>query len=302
MCRATRAPRGAQGAAPGRCVRARRRLVRAARARRGVARARRGVAEAGCGEGGRQPERVAEAEEEATSSRRRALLLAPASALASASAQLACPAPALASLFGQLGRARARGALRGTAAVTLPLEVDAGGTLSVGFELGGVPHRAVVDSGSAFLTVMAQCGATPSDGYAANERGFFGCLDGFEGTPSVLPSTHEVYGLQEEECEWWEGTLELANDPKKVLRYEDLIFGVTGDRMSAVARLDTAPFFGLVKYSSRGIRPTMVRAQQPPEHRLDTFCTSCWGAARAGKSPCSTDRRIASPVLTLPLC
>ena len=75
MCRATRAPRGAQGAAPGRCV-------RAARARRGVARARRGVAEAGCGEGGRQPERVAEAEEEATSSRRRALLLAPASALA----------------------------------------------------------------------------------------------------------------------------------------------------------------------------------------------------------------------------
>ena len=90
-------------------------------------------------------------------------------------------------------------------AVVLPLAFD-GGSFVAPFAVGGRPFRAVVDSGSPFVTVASQCGEL-------DRR--WGCLAPGGRLPggvqrSGLGSTQEFYGLQAEDSEWLRADVTLG--------------------------------------------------------------------------------------------
>lgn len=121
--------------------------------------------------------------------------------------------------------------------LTIPL-TDCGGSYCATFRVDGVPHRAVIDTGSPFLAVAGSC------------TKLWGCYNG-EGQPAGLAGTWETYDGREGAVDWRRGALSIGSEELS----DSVVFGVLSD--SLVGR-PGGVFLGLVKREAAGIRPTFL--------------------------------------------
>ncbi|KAJ1617492.1 hypothetical protein T492DRAFT_1099553 [Pavlovales sp. CCMP2436] len=121
--------------------------------------------------------------------------------------------------------------------VTIPL-TDCGGSYCTVYRVDGSPFRAVVDTGSPFLSVAGSC----------TKR--WGCYQG-EGEPVGLEDSWETYDGREGNVAWRQGSLAFGS----LQLAKSVVFGVLSDQL--VGR-PGGVFLGLVKYEAAGIRPTFL--------------------------------------------
>lgn len=121
--------------------------------------------------------------------------------------------------------------------LTVPLS-DCGGSYCAVFRVDGAPFKAVIDTGSPFLSVAGSCTTT------------WGCYNG-EGEPSGLDGTWETYDGKEGPVDWRRGKLSIGSEQVS----DSVIFGVLSDLL--VGR-PGGVFLGLVKREAAGIRPTFL--------------------------------------------
>lgn len=143
------------------------------------------------------------------------------------------------------GRAR-----RPPGVVSIPL-TDCGGSYCTVFRVDGNPFRAVVDTGSPFITVAGSC----------TRR--WGCYSG-QGAPSGLADTFERFAGREGGVQWRRGSVGLGERGKAW--QEDMTFGVLSDEL--VGR-PGGVFLGLVKREAEGIRPTFLSQTPFQSFRID---------------------------------
>ena len=178
-----------------------------------------------------------------------ALVVASASSSASASASTSTSA-AMLPLRAQLIEARSTNKSASTS-TTVPMTLE-GGTFVASFTIGAARLRAVVDSGSPFLTTRMACDAG------------WGCVSkGDVRFNGAFGNTYETYGLQVDgRTEWATGDCALGD-----WNLDEVVFGVTDD----VRGQNTAPFLGLVKYTNRerGIRPSFLQQTDAEAFSLD---------------------------------
>jgi hypothetical protein len=135
--------------------------------------------------------------------------------------------------------------------LVIPL-TDCGGSYCAVYRVDGAPFRAVVDTGSPFLSVAGSC----------TKR--WGCYQG-EGQPAGLEDTWEMYDGREGAVFWRRGDLAFRAKDGDLERISDsIVFGVLSDTL--VGR-PGGVFLGLVKRESEGIRPTFL-SQTP----FEAFC------------------------------
>jgi hypothetical protein len=121
--------------------------------------------------------------------------------------------------------------------VTIPL-TDCGGSYCAVYRVDGSPFRAVVDTGSPFLSVAGSC----------TKR--WGCYQG-EGEPAGLSDSWETYDGREGNVAWRQGSLAFGS----LQLAKNVVFGVLSDQL--VGR-PGGVFLGLVKHEAEGIRPTFL--------------------------------------------
>lgn len=144
----------------------------------------------------------------------------------------------------------ARSTNTSSTSTTVPITLE-GGTFVASFTIGDARLRAVVDSGSPFLTTRMAC-----DGWGCVSKGDVRFNGAFE-------NTYETYGLQVDgRTEWATGDCALGD-----WNLDEVVFGVTDD----VRGQNTAPFLGLVKYTNRerGIRPSFLQQTDAEAFSLD---------------------------------
>jgi len=154
-------------------------------------------------------------------------------------------------LRAQLIEARSSNKAPASTSTTVPITLE-GGTFVASFKIGAARLRAVVDSGSPFLTTRMACDAG------------WGCLSkGDVRFNGAFGNTYETYGLQVDgRTEWATGDCALGD-----WNLDEVVFGVTDD----VRGQNTAPFLGLVKYTNRerGIRPSFLQQTDAEAFSLD---------------------------------
>ncbi|KAG5175269.1 hypothetical protein JKP88DRAFT_172544 [Tribonema minus] len=140
--------------------------------------------------------------------------------------------------------------------INLPLE-NCGGSWCTLFAVEGNVFRGVLDTGSPFLTVAGSC----------TRR--WGCFRG-EGVPSGLDDTIEIYAGNSGPVSWKKGMLELgflrSDVDDEGFIFNKFIFGVLSDEL--VSR-PGGVFLGLVKYNTKGIRPTFLGQTDVAALRFD---------------------------------
>lgn len=134
--------------------------------------------------------------------------------------------------------------------VSSPLS-DCGGSYCTVFEVDGQPFRAVIDTGSPFLTVAGSC----------TKR--WGCYTG-QGAPADLPDTYERYEGREGNVHWRRGYVTMGEGRGRF--GGQLTFGVLSDEL--VGR-PGGVFLGLVKREAAGIRPSFLSQTHFVAFRLD---------------------------------
>eukprot|EP00566_Odontella_aurita_P010844 CAMPEP_0113577146 /NCGR_PEP_ID=MMETSP0015_2-20120614/28712_1 /TAXON_ID=2838 /ORGANISM="Odontella" /LENGTH=398 /DNA_ID=CAMNT_0000480705 /DNA_START=17 /DNA_END=1210 /DNA_ORIENTATION=+ /assembly_acc=CAM_ASM_000160 len=131
--------------------------------------------------------------------------------------------------------------------VTVPLEWNEKiqGYL-VCYRIDGDLFRAVVDTGSPFLTIPGTCDPTT--------KFKWGCYRN-EGVPSGLKNTFEQFDGVEGEVEWRTAQFTFANATGSMIGPPKMIFGVLSPRLQG---LSGGVFFGLVRDTDSWIRPSFL--------------------------------------------
>lgn len=132
----------------------------------------------------------------------------------------------------------------------LSLTEGGGGALCVAFTLDGLPFRAIVDTGSPFLTVPAETDCTTQP----RRDAFFGCAPAGAFRPSSLQPSLELYGVTEAVVKWRVAELTgLAEAPLEV---------VVGAAPRPLVEASGGTFAGLIA-NGDGTRPTFLSQLYP---------------------------------------
>ncbi len=114
------------------------------------------------------------------------------------------------------------------------------------YRVDGALFRAVLDTGSPFLTIPGSCGE--------NTRAKSGCYKK-QGVPSGLANTFERFDGFEGEVEWRRAPFSFVNATGSILGPPIMTFGVVDDD---IMNGPGGVFFGLIKNTDSWIRPTFL--------------------------------------------
>eukprot|EP00965_Chrysotila_dentata_P233370 6199535-Pleurochrysis_carterae.AAC.4 len=133
----------------------------------------------------------------------------------------------------------------------LPLTEGAGGALCIAFMLDGLPFRAIVDTGSPFLTVPfeADCRQQPK------RHAFFGCAPSDALQASSMPASIELYGITEAEVQWRSGDLSGLSSGTQ----QDILVGTSSRELMEASG---GVFAGLIA-NGDGVHPTLLEQLRP---------------------------------------
>ena len=163
----------------------------------------------------------------------------------------AAAAAALATTFSSELQASAFG-VAGPRATVVSLTEGGGGALCVAFTLDGVPFRAILDTGSPFLTVPAEadCDDQP------RRVSFFGCAPDRAFRASAIVPSVELYGVTEAEMRWRSARLSgLVPAPQ-----DGFVFGAAP---RPLVEASGGVFAGLI-LNGDGLHPTLLAQLEPP--------------------------------------
>lgn len=137
-----------------------------------------------------------------------------------------------------------------------------GGAYCVAYTVDGQQFRAVVDTGSPFLTV---------DGTCSGSAGRWGCYDG-EGMKAGLGDSELSFAGQDVLVKWRRGKFALvgsSGDSSEPLQIDEAVFGIVRGSRSTFG--SSAIFFGLVKESGSrlGRYPTLLSQTSVGSLRFD---------------------------------
>ena len=147
--------------------------------------------------------------------------------------------------------------------ITIPLTWT-GEEYLIYYRINGLLFRAVVDTGSPFLTVPGSpsCG---NDKALATSK--WGCYRPDMAVPSGLDATYELFDGVEGEVEWRSGgPLTFVNATGSLLGPPKLIFGVLS---KSLMKNPGGCFFGLVKETDSWIRPSFLSQTSVRSFALD---------------------------------
>jgi len=131
---------------------------------------------------------------------------------------------------------------------------------TVNYSIDGSRFAAVVDTGSPFLSVKANCARTWS---SATPQFDFGCWKGEGEIDPLLSDTVEQFGSLAGDVYWRRGDLSLGSR-----RFPRVAFGAVGAKLLS-SNNGGAVFFGLVKGVVAGIRPALLAEIGGGRFRLD---------------------------------
>ena len=187
----------------------------------------------------------------------------------------AAPARALdaGSLRAQL--AEARKPTTSTSTTTrVPMTLE-GGTYVADFTVGAAACRAVVDTGSPFVTTRRAASTSAVDD---DVGAYWGAVSPSDVSFSAFEDTYETYGLQIDGITGWFAANDVAVGD---FVFRELVIGVTDDvRNRGGSARGVAPFLGLVKQRQRWIRPTFLEQTDVVSFELD-FVKECLTLSRA---------------------
>ena len=147
--------------------------------------------------------------------------------------------------------------------ITIPLTWT-GEEYLIYYRINGVLFRAVVDTGSPFLTVPGTPTCSNDKALATSK---WGCYRPDMSVPSGLDATYELFDGVEGEVEWRSGgPLTFVNATGSLLGPPTLIFGVLS---KSLMKNPGGVFFGLVKETDSWIRPSLLSQTSVRSFALD---------------------------------
>jgi hypothetical protein len=140
------------------------------------------------------------------------------------------------------------------------MTLDGGGTYVAEFTVGDAALRAVVDTGSPFMTTRRATSSSADDAY-------WGAVTPGDVSFSAFEDTYETYGLQVDGITGWFAASDVAVGG---FVFQEMIIGVTDDvRNRGGSARGVAPFLGLVKQRQRWIRPSFLEQTDVVSFELD---------------------------------
>jgi hypothetical protein len=161
-------------------------------------------------------------------------------------------AAAALAVYSDVPSATAIGLSSSAPATLISLTEGGGGALCLTFTLDGLPFRAIVDTGSPFLTVPAEadCAEQP------RRQAFFGCAPTTAFREASIPPSPELYGTFEASMDWRVAELRgLTARPQL-----DVVFGAAP---RALVEASGGTFAGLIP-NGDGQHPTLLGQLSPP--------------------------------------